>query len=196
MTQWDTDEGFNLQEPFKNLPIVFGPLRERYELRRGGYTRVLRIEPLNRHHDQAPSAILELVDGPRDMRFAMTAKTLVRERANKGVVREITARNVAKVTRFRRHGKAELERMVKSLRKMKELEKSDEKEEKSGKGGEEKRLRNSGEDKEREPWKPYPRMRQEEREKKNEGRPLTDREKRERRRTRRNPHTGRRTKGG
>ena len=77
---------------------------------------MLRIEPLNRNNDQAPSAILELVDGPRDMRFAMTAKTLMRERASEdGVVREITAKNVRKVTRFREGGMGALEREVRRL---------------------------------------------------------------------------------
>ena len=75
---------------------------------------------MNKHHDQAPSAILELVDGPRDMRFVMTAKSLVRERlaagenAEKGI-REITARNVAKVTRFRPQGEMELMKEVRRL---------------------------------------------------------------------------------
>ena len=55
------------------MPKLFGELRERYAARPGGYTRVLRVEP--QKEDQAPSAILEQVDGPRDMRFAMTART-------------------------------------------------------------------------------------------------------------------------
>ena len=49
------------------------------------------------------------------MRFAMTAKTLVRERATEGGVREITARNVQKVTRFRQGGMEELERTVRKV---------------------------------------------------------------------------------
>ncbi|KAL9131773.1 MAG: hypothetical protein Q9217_000378 [Psora testacea] len=126
--------------PFRHMDRLFGELRTRYADRPGGYTRVLRIEPENHHHDQAASAILELVDGPRDMRFAMTAKTLVRERAaivdadaasaagagagagkddgyhgaGRGI-RDITARNVVKVTRFRRNGEEELEKEVKRL---------------------------------------------------------------------------------
>ncbi len=76
---------------------------------------MLRTEPINRNNDQAPSAILELVDGPRDMRFAMTAKTLVRERASEEGVREITAKNVRKVTRFRQGGMEALEKEVRRL---------------------------------------------------------------------------------
>ncbi|WEW55698.1 54S ribosomal protein L8, mitochondrial [Emydomyces testavorans] len=96
--------------PHSLLPKLFGPLRERYLSRPGGYTRVLRIEP--RKPDQAPSAILELVDGPRDMRFALTAKTLARRRAEGKEVNELTARNVRKVTRYRKDGVEGLEREV------------------------------------------------------------------------------------
>ena len=74
---------------------------------------MLRIE--SPKEDQAPSAILELVDGPRDMRFAMTAKTLVRERESGDGIRELTARNVRKVTRYRDGGEEELERTVKAI---------------------------------------------------------------------------------
>ena len=97
------------------MPKLFGELRERYLSRPGGYTRVLRLEPVK--EDQAPSAILELVDGARDMRFAMTAKTLARERATEEGVREITARNVHKVTQFRPGGEKELERLVGQIEK-------------------------------------------------------------------------------
>ena len=115
-----------------NLKKVFGELARRYSERPGGYTRVLRIEPLNKHHDQAPSAILELVDGPRDIRFAMTAKSLLRERAaatmdNNGAategdeeavdmgIRDITAKNVLKVTRYRAGGETDLQKEVERL---------------------------------------------------------------------------------
>lgn len=87
---------------------------------------MLRIEPLNRHHDQAPSAILELVDGPRDMRFAMTAKTLVRERASEAGVREITAKNVKKVTQFRQGGMEALEKEVRRLEGRRKVEEREE----------------------------------------------------------------------
>ena len=110
----------------KHLPTLFTTLRQRYLNRPGGYTRVLRIESLNRNHDQAPSAILELVDGPRDMRFAMTAKTLMRERRSNGGIREITARNVAKVTRYRENGEEDLERTVRRLETMKGFRKGGE----------------------------------------------------------------------
>ncbi|RDL37877.1 Prokaryotic ribosomal protein L17 [Venustampulla echinocandica] len=99
--------------PHKLMPKLFGSLRERYSERPGGYTRILRVEPLK--PDMAPSAILELVDGPKDMRFAMTARTIVRERGQGRPVGEITAKNIDKVTRFRPGGEAELEDMVEQM---------------------------------------------------------------------------------
>jgi len=92
------------------MPKLFGPLRERYAKREGGYTRVLRIEPLK--EDQAPSAILELVDGPKDMRFALTAKTIASIRAKGHAINDMTAANIAKVTRYRENADQELEEMV------------------------------------------------------------------------------------
>ncbi|KAL8897823.1 MAG: hypothetical protein Q9180_004053 [Flavoplaca navasiana] len=104
-----------LYHPLTHLNTLFTTIRTRYLHRPGGYTRVLRIEPLNKHHDQAPSAILELVDGPKDMRFHMTAKTLVRERASEEGVRELTAKNVQKVTRYREGGMEDLEKEVRRM---------------------------------------------------------------------------------
>lgn len=98
------------QEPHSLIPKLFGPLRERFLNRPGGYTRVLRIEPIK--EDQAPSAILELVDGPKDMRFAMTARTVSRLRREGKPINDMTAGNIAKVTRFRPEGEKDLEDMV------------------------------------------------------------------------------------
>jgi hypothetical protein len=103
-----------LFEPHKHLPKLLGPLRERYLHRPGGYTRLLLSEPLK--PDAAPSAILSLVDGPKDMRFTLTAKTLLRERkAGLASMPEITAVNVRKVTRFRKNGEEELEAEMERL---------------------------------------------------------------------------------
>lgn len=75
--------------------------------------------------DQAPSAILELVDGPKDMRFAMTARTVARERS-KGfdTLNELTTLNVRKVTRFRKDGVSDLEEAIQNLRLQEEPKKS------------------------------------------------------------------------
>ncbi|KAF2745665.1 50S ribosomal protein L17 [Sporormia fimetaria CBS 119925] len=102
-----------LYTPDQMVPKVFQKFGPRYADRNGGYTRVLRIEPIK--EDQAPSAILELVDGPRDMRFAMTAKTLA-AMPKEQPLNEITARNVEKVTKFRKNGMEDLRQMIERMR--------------------------------------------------------------------------------
>lgn len=71
----------------------------------------MRQEPTK--DDNAPSAILCLVDGPRDVRFDMTVRALAREQELEMPMRELTAVNVRKVTRFREDGIDVLEKAVK-----------------------------------------------------------------------------------
>jgi large subunit ribosomal protein L17 len=108
-----------VQRPHEMLPKLFGPLRERYANRPGGYTRVLRIEPIK--EDQAPSAILELVDGPKDMRFAMTARTIAKAQADGKAINDMTAANIHKVTRYRPTAEKDLEEMVGKFAEMEAL---------------------------------------------------------------------------
>ncbi|KAF2100919.1 ribosomal protein L17 [Rhizodiscina lignyota] len=96
--------------PHLLVPKLFGELRERYQERPGGYTRVLRIEPLK--EDQAPSAILELVDGPKDTRFATTALAIMRQRDEELPMTDLTAQNISKVTRYRKDGDQQLENLI------------------------------------------------------------------------------------
>ncbi|KAI5121820.1 hypothetical protein M0805_003256 [Coniferiporia weirii] len=65
-------QGFLLKHTL--IPKVFGLLAHRYAHRPGGYTRVHKFG--NRKGDNAPHAILELVDNPRDLRFDMTARAV------------------------------------------------------------------------------------------------------------------------
>ncbi|KAK7737960.1 54S ribosomal protein L8, mitochondrial [Cytospora paraplurivora] len=102
--------------PHDLLPKLFGELRERYLSRPGGYTRVLRTEPKDKD-DQAPSAILELVDGQRDMRFAMTAATVARDEALGKESTDITRMNVKKVTAFRKDGETEFRALVDEIKR-------------------------------------------------------------------------------
>ncbi|KAF2086012.1 ribosomal protein L17 [Saccharata proteae CBS 121410] len=103
--------------PHELLEKTFGEIRERYATRPGGYTRVLRIEPLK--EDQAPSAILELVDSPKDIRFAMTAQTIVRHQKEHTPETQYTRLNKEKVLKFRgEDGKKDLARMVEYFRKL------------------------------------------------------------------------------
>ncbi|KAG9254584.1 mitochondrial ribosomal protein YmL8 [Emericellopsis atlantica] len=90
-----------LYEPHSHMSKVFGELRNRYLTREGGYTRVVRTEPIKKKDDQAEAAILEFVDGPKDSRFMMTAKTVARDRLLRRAPTSVTAINVKKVTQFR-----------------------------------------------------------------------------------------------
>ncbi|BFZ61878.1 54S ribosomal protein L8, mitochondrial [Saitoella coloradoensis] len=95
---------YNQNEPTNKLATV---LAQRYKERPGGYTRVLRADP--RHGDKAPMAVLEFVDGARDTRFAMTARTLAHDEMYEKLQTPITLKNIAKVTRYRGEtGTAEL----------------------------------------------------------------------------------------
>ncbi|KAK1246652.1 hypothetical protein MKX08_000454 [Trichoderma sp. CBMAI-0020] len=98
-----------LYTPDRLLPKLFGELRSRYLSREGGYTRVVRTESKNTY-DQGESAILEFVDGKKDSRFMMTAKTLARDRLLGRQSTSVTLQNVKKVTKFR--DEQELEEMV------------------------------------------------------------------------------------
>lgn len=53
---------------------LFGSLASRYAERPGGYTRIHKYG--NRQGDNAPQAILELVDNPRDLRWEMTSRAI------------------------------------------------------------------------------------------------------------------------
>ena len=65
-------QGFLLKQAL--VPKLFGQLAHRYAQRPGGYTRIHKFG--SRQGDNAPHAILELVDNPRDLRFDMTARAV------------------------------------------------------------------------------------------------------------------------
>jgi len=106
-----------LYTPQDLLPKLFGELRDRYLDRPGGYTRVLRTETIDTY-SQSASAILELVDGPKDMRFAMTAAAVARDRQLNKDHSDLTQKNIDKVTRFRHDGKAAFEALAVKLERM------------------------------------------------------------------------------
>jgi large subunit ribosomal protein L17 len=56
------------------IPKVFDTFAERYANRPGGYTRIHKFG--NRPGDNAPRAVLELVDNPRDLRTEMTSRAI------------------------------------------------------------------------------------------------------------------------
>lgn len=103
--------------PHLLMPKLFTTLRERYLERAGGYTRVLRTEPKDKF-DQGESAILEFVDGKRDMRFHLTAATVARDRKLGQPHSSLTLLNRKKVTQGRKNGDQEFEMLVTMFSRM------------------------------------------------------------------------------
>ncbi|KAF9353137.1 hypothetical protein BGX34_011782 [Mortierella sp. NVP85] len=84
-----------LREHEITLPKLFGPLAERYKHRKGGYTRIHKLG--NRFGDNAPVAVIELIDGPGDLKNQMLFKALGRlEKEKAGSIKEIVEANLAK----------------------------------------------------------------------------------------------------
>ena len=105
--------------PTSLLPKLFGPLAERYRDRPGGYTRILKFG--RRPGDNAPVALLSLVDGPRDVKVEMVARAVGKESLDLGLggvldldsvgLRERTRRNLDKILKFKDwDGRIEMQR--------------------------------------------------------------------------------------
>ncbi|KAG0251054.1 hypothetical protein BG011_007884 [Mortierella polycephala] len=85
-----------LREHQVTLPKLFGPLAERFKSRKGGYTRIHKLG--NRFGDNAPVAVIELIDSPGDLKNQMLFKALARQEKEKaGSIREIVEANKDKV---------------------------------------------------------------------------------------------------
>lgn len=63
---------------------------------------MLKLEA--RHGDNAPRSILELVDGPKEMKFALLARTVARLEAQELPLDEKTAEEVSKVCKAKPNG--------------------------------------------------------------------------------------------
>lgn len=82
------------QEHEITLPKLFGPLAARYKDRKGGYTRIHKLG--NRFGDNAPVAVIELIDGPGDLKNEMLFKSLARlEKNQPGSIKELVNANLA-----------------------------------------------------------------------------------------------------
>ncbi|GAA5841180.1 hypothetical protein JCM9279_000568 [Rhodotorula babjevae] len=77
-SNWDRANAF-LLNPKDTLRPLFTTLAQRYASRPGGYTRIQRAG--YRVGDNAPVAVLELVDSAADLRFERAARTVGREMA-------------------------------------------------------------------------------------------------------------------
>ncbi|BGP47118.1 54S ribosomal protein L8, mitochondrial [Rhodotorula kratochvilovae] len=77
-SNWDRANAF-LLNPKDTLRPLFTTFAARYASRPGGYTRIQRAG--FRVGDNAPIAVLELVDGANDLRHELAARTLGREMA-------------------------------------------------------------------------------------------------------------------
>ncbi|CUA77678.1 50S ribosomal protein L17 [Rhizoctonia solani] len=75
-----------LLNPHSILDKLFTTYRDRYLQRPGGYTRILKYG--RRPGDNAPKAILQLVDGPRDLKLHIAARAVGRETASSFVANE------------------------------------------------------------------------------------------------------------
>jgi large subunit ribosomal protein L17 len=72
LPSWRRASGFVLKPDISHK--LFTHLAPRYAERQGGYTRIHRFG--RRPGDNAPHAILELVDNPKDLKFEMTARAV------------------------------------------------------------------------------------------------------------------------
>ncbi|TXT16013.1 hypothetical protein VHUM_00516 [Vanrija humicola] len=98
-------------EPSTSLmPKLFGTLAERYADRPGGYTRITKFG--RRPGDYAPVALVSLVDGPRDIKFELTARAAARD-FDTSKLRDRTAQAVDKVLKYRgEEGKQEFVKLA------------------------------------------------------------------------------------
>ncbi|TIA87214.1 hypothetical protein E3P99_03310 [Wallemia hederae] len=109
-----TDQSISLANSFLISSSTQNPLEtlqndlvQRYKDRNGGYTRIHLLG--NRQGDNAPQAVLELVDNPRDIKRHVLARTIAREcvlrrrqwqPSQSNILRQLTQHNLEKVTRF------------------------------------------------------------------------------------------------
>lgn len=98
------------QKTLNDLPNSVKKLQEqlvpRYETRNGGYARMMRLEP--RLGDNAPQAVVEMVDGNKEYKFWMAARVVARLRQQglpedtktRAQVRQVTQGAPERVAKF------------------------------------------------------------------------------------------------
>jgi Ribosomal protein L17 len=105
------------------MPKLLDEIASRYKSRAGGYTRIHKLP--SRYGDNAPLAILELVDGTRDMLWSMTARRVARSQILGTQFLSLATRDaMTRVLKFRGPpGKREFDREVAHQKNL--LEKED-----------------------------------------------------------------------
>ncbi|OWB67452.1 hypothetical protein B5S33_g2724 [[Candida] boidinii] len=95
--------GADIYKQNETLPKIFDELVPRYGKRRGGYTRILKLEP--RIGDNAPQVILELVDSSkREMKFWYIARVVARLELQGLELDSLTQKNVRSLLIHRENG--------------------------------------------------------------------------------------------
>lgn len=95
--------GADIYKQNETLPKIFDELVPRYGKRRGGYTRILKLEP--RIGDNAPQVILELVDSSkREMKFWYIARVVARLELQGLELDSLTQKNVNSLLIHRENG--------------------------------------------------------------------------------------------
>lgn len=98
------------------LPKLFKELGPRYADRPGGYTRVLKLE--HRMYDKAPAAIIELVDGKREIKLWLTARVVARLEKQGLPIDSTTQGNIDKLLKYKENGQEEFRQLVEELKEL------------------------------------------------------------------------------
>ncbi|KAG5368061.1 54S ribosomal protein L8 [Yarrowia sp. C11] len=105
------------QKTLNDLPNSVKKINEtlvpRYQSRNGGYVRMLRLEP--RLGDNAPQAVVEMVDGNKEYKFWMTARVVARLRQQGENLDQKTKAQVKQVTQGSTEKAVQFEEAVKEM---------------------------------------------------------------------------------
>ncbi|KAG2731212.1 hypothetical protein G9P44_005628 [Scheffersomyces stipitis] len=94
---------------------IIQELAPRYQQRRSGFTRIIKLEP-RLGEDKAPMSVIELVDSEYEIKFWYTAKIVARLELQGLKVDDITQLNVQKLTKFRPEGEKEFAAAVETCK--------------------------------------------------------------------------------